>query len=137
MYTLSYEDKKFELNEQNLAEFNNDDEKPVSGIEPIDIIKLLSEQANLDFEIEYFNRACQVCFAGKEEKAKYFTFLVYSFYLYTKDGTYVMSNLSKEYEGKSFSKLLNAGIVDDSYCVSVLVCDSCGKYTIEILQCDI
>ena len=137
MYIVKYEDKTFELTEENLAEFNNDEDKPVNGIGANDILELLNQKGDLAFEIEYFNRACQVCFAGKEEKAKYFTFLTYSFYLYTKNGKYVMSNLSKEYEGTSFSKLLKQEIVDESYCVSVLVCDSCGKYTIEILQCDI
>ena len=32
---------------------------------------------------------------------------------------------------------LNRGLVDDSYIVSLMVCDNCGNYAIEIEQCEI
>ena len=74
---------------------------------------------------------------GIKEKEKFFPFLEYHFYIYTKDGKYVISTIDKDYEGKSFNKLSRAGLVDDSYIVSVIICKHCNDYIIQIENCEV
>lgn len=136
-YKFTYEDTLYELNENNFADFVNDEEKPVKGITRDHILNLLNEHEDIYFELAYFDQACQKCFAGREEKAKYFKFLEYYFYIFTKNGEYVISSISKEYENTSFNKLLKEKKVDDSYIVSILVCTNCKEYSIVIEQCEI
>jgi len=136
-YKFTYEDNLYELNENNFAGLINDEEKPVKGIDKDDILKLLNESEEVDFDLAYFDQACQKCFAGREEKAKFFKFLEYYFYIFTKKGEYVISSISKEYENTSFNKLLKSKQADNSYIVSVLVCSSCKEYSIVIEECEI
>ena len=76
--------------------------------------------------------ACENCNTGVEEKKKFFDFLGYSFYIYTKDNNYVISNIEPEYEGLTFDRLYRLGKVDNSYLVTINVCKHCGEYSIEI-----
>lgn len=136
-YNFVYEGKEYELGESNCSYIINDEEHPAEGIEREDIIELLRKGETVGFEVEYYDHPCQNCLAGKKEKAKYFKFLEYHFFIFTKKGSYVISTISKDYEDTSFSKLLKKGIVDNSYIVSVAVCAECGDYSIEIEQCDV
>jgi hypothetical protein len=136
-YRFVYNDKEYELGESNCSYVINDEEHPVEGIEKENIIELLNQYNAVDFALEHYDHPCQICLAGKKEKDKYFKFLEYHFFIFTKKNTYVISNISKEYENKSFSKLSKEGIVDNSYVVSVAVCVECGDYSIEIEQCDV
>lgn len=129
-------DKAYELGENNLEYFLNDEEKPVRGIDRESIIKLLLEGEEVSFSKEYYDEPCGNCLNGKVYGQKYFKFLEYHFFIYTKDGNYVISNISKDRKD-NFSTLLNRGLVDDSYIVSLMVCDNCGNYAIEIEQCEI
>ncbi len=136
-YSLIYNNKASELDESNCSDFINDEVRPVAGIDKSDILELLSRHEEVNFDIEYYDQPCQNCRQVKNEKDKYFKFLEYHFFIFTKNGRYVISSISKEYENGSYSKLLKQGIIDDSYIVSVIVCIACGDYSIEIEQCDV
>lgn len=136
-YKFVYNDKEYELGESNCSYVINDEEHPVEGIEKETVIDLLRQGDTVDFGVEYYDHPCQNCLAGKKEKEKYFKFLEYHFFIFTKKGRYVISNISGEYADKTFNGLLKKGIVDNSYIVSVAVCAACGEYSIEIEQCDV
>ncbi|MDF2592537.1 MAG: hypothetical protein K0S75_2003 [Clostridia bacterium] len=136
-YKFVYNNKEYELGEENCSYMRNDEEHPVAGIERNNIIELLCQQEMVDFDVEYYDQPCQNCSDLEKEKSKYFKFLGYHFFIYTKKDKYVISEISKEYEGTTFNKLLKQGIVDDSYIVNLVACAECGDYTIEIEQCEV
>jgi ribonuclease HI len=136
-YNFMYDEKEYELGEDNCDFFANDEEKPVEGIVLEDVLELLRGSQKVNFNVEYYDMPCGNCRAGVEEKLKAFKFLEYHFYILTKDENYVISSISKEYENTSFNKLLKQGKVDNSYIVSVIVCINCGNYSVEIEQCEI
>jgi hypothetical protein len=136
-YKFVYNNKEYELGEENCSYMINDEEHPVIGIERDNIIELLCQQEKVDFDVNYYDQPCQNCFDSKKEKSNYFKFLGYHFFIYTKKGRYVISDISKEYEGTTFNKLLKQGIADNSYIVNLIVCDECGDYAIEIEQCEV
>ena len=129
-YKFTYEDTEYVLNENNCSELINDEEKPVKGITVDNILNMLNEA-----DIEYYQEACPECLAGVKEKQKFFGFLEYHFYILTKDGEYIISDISKEYKGLSFNKLSRQGKVDDSYIVSIIMCEKCQDYIIQIENC--
>ena len=98
-YKFTYEDIEYILNEKNCSELINVEEKPVKGITVENILSMLKESESTDFDIEYYQEACPECLAGVKEKQKFFGFLEYHFYIFTKKGEYVISDISKEYEG--------------------------------------
>lgn len=134
-YELNYNDKQYELNEDNCSGLINDEEKPVKGITINNILDILNNSEVVDFDTEYYQEACPECLAGVKEKQKFFGFLEYHFYIFTKKGEYVISDISKEYEGLSFNKLSRQNRVDDSYIVSIIICEQCNDYIIQIENC--
>ena len=136
-YTFNYMDKSYSLGERNLTALVNDLERPVKGFDVKEVIELLNNYSEVDFEKAYYEEPCEECKAGVKEKVKYFDFLEFHFYIFTKDENYVVSDISNEYENTSFNRLLREGKVDDSYIVSVIVCEGCGSYSIEIEQCPV
>ncbi len=136
-YTFDYEDKSYELREDNLTAFVNDQEQEVQGIYESLVLELLENYNEVDFKAEYYEEPCEECKAGIKEKAKHFDFLEFHFYIFTKDNKYIISNISKEYENTSYNRLIRGGQVDNSYIVSVIVCKSCGSYSIELEQCEV
>lgn len=134
-YELNYNDKQYELNEDNCSGLINDEEKPVKGITINNILDILNDSEVVDFDTEYYQEACPECLAGVKEKQKFFGFLEYHFYIFTKNGEYVISDISKEYEGLSFNKLSRQNRVDDSYIVSIIICEKCNDYIIQIENC--
>jgi hypothetical protein len=135
-YKFNFGEKEYELSDNNFDYMLNDEEQPVSGFEREDVLMLLSQYDKVNFDVEYYDRPCEACLAGKAEKVKVFKFLEYHFYIFTKKGNYIISSISKEYENTTFTHLLNSGKIDNSYIVSVMVCESCGHYSIEIEQCE-
>jgi len=135
LYKFNYEEKEYLLTADNCSDMINDEEKPVKGIKIENILEVLNDTMNVDFDIEYYKEACPECLAGVSEKQKFFGFLEYHFYIFTKDGEYVISDISKEYEGLSFNKLSRQGKVDDSYMVSIIACENCQDYIIQIENC--
>ena len=83
-YKFIYEDTEYVLNENNCSELINDEEKPVKGITVDNILNMLNENDDVDFDIEYYQEACPECLAGVKEKQKFFGFLEYHFYILTK-----------------------------------------------------
>ena len=134
-YKFTYGDTEYVLNKNNCSELINDEEKPVKGIDVDSILNLLNENEDVDFDMEYYQEACPECLAGVKEKQKFFGFLEYHFYIFTKNGKYVISDISDGYKGLSFNKLSRANKVDDSYIVSVIICANCQDYIIQIENC--
>lgn len=135
VYKFNYNEKEYILSQEGCSGLVNDDEKPVKGIEISDVIDLLNSSDKVDFDIEYYQEACPECLAGVKEKQKFFGFLEYHFYIFTKNGEYVISDISSDYQGLSFNKLSRQNKVDDSYIVSIIVCESCQDYTVQIENC--
>ena len=131
-YTFTYKDQSFELNASACSFFMNDEEQPLQGIEVEGILEEMVASDKVSFHKEYYDQACEGCRKNRRESAKYFEFLEYHFYLFAKDQQYVMSSLSPAYELKSLPDLLEDGIVDSSYIVSINVCELCGDYTIDL-----
>ncbi|WP_195937856.1 DUF3785 domain-containing protein [Romboutsia sp. 1001713B170131_170501_G6] len=134
-YKFNYEDKEYVLGLNNCSGLLNDEEKPVDGIKLENILAMLSNASEIDFDMEYYKEACPECLKGVKEKQKFFGFLEYHFYIFTKNGKFVISDIDKSYEGLSFNKLLRAGKVDDSYIVSIIICENCQDYIIQIENC--
>lgn len=134
-YKFNYEDKEYFLSTGNCSGIINDDEKPVSKIQIGDILNILNNSEEVNFDVEYYQEACPDCLSGVKEKQKFFEFLEYHFYIFTKNGEYVINNICKEYEGLSFNKLLRQKKVDDSYIVSLIICRNCNSYIIQIENC--
>lgn len=135
VYKFNYNEKEYILSQESCSGLVNDDEKPVKGIEISDVIDLLNSSDKVDFDIEYYQEACPECLAGVKEKQKFFGFLEYHFYIFTKNGEYVISDISSDYQGLSFNKLSRQNKVDDSYIVSIIVCESCQDYIVQIENC--
>lgn len=131
-YKFKFDEKEYILNDENLYCFFNDEENPINDVDDKKIIEILNKSEKVDFSKTYFNLACENCNTGVEEKKKFFDFLGYSFYIYTKDNNYVISNIEPEYEGLTFDRLYRLGKVDNSYLVTINVCKHCGEYSIEI-----
>lgn len=136
-YKFDFNGKTYELNEDNCGYFENHPEKPVSGLELPDVIVLLKQQDQPNFNVEYFDQTCPNCLAGKAEKAKVFPFLENHFFIFTNKGEYVTSSLSEGYSVSAVNMLQQKGKVDNSYIVSVIVCANCGEYSVEIDQCEV
>lgn len=135
LFKFKYEDNEYILEEKNCSGFLNDEEKPVKGLDLDIILGLLNGNEDVDFDVEYYQEACPVCLKGVKEKEKFFPFLEYHFYVFTKGGKYVISDISKEYEGLSFNKLSRQSKVDDSYIVSLIACKNCLDYIVQIENC--
>ncbi|MEG1310392.1 MAG: DUF3785 family protein [Romboutsia sp.] len=134
-YNFNYEDEKYLLSHDNCSDLINDEEKPVKGIKVSNILDILNNSESINFDIEYYQEACPKCLSGVKEKQKFFGFLEYHFYIFTKNNEYVISDISKEYNGLSFNKLSKQNKVDDSYIVSIIVCEKCKDYIIQIENC--
>lgn len=134
-YNFNYEDEKYLLSHDNCSDLINDEEKPVKGIKVSNILDILNNSESINFDIEYYQEACPKCLSGVKEKQKFFVFLEYHFYIFTKNNEYVISDISKEYNGLSFNKLSKQNKVDDSYIVSIIVCEKCKDYIIQIENC--
>lgn len=130
-YRFKFKEKEYVLNEEKLECFFNDDEKPIKKIEIDNILELLTENNKVEFDLEYYSKACEEC--GNDGN-KPFGFLENHFYIFTNNYEYITSSISKDYIENSFSQLRREGKVDDSYIVSVIVCKDCGKYSVEIEQ---
>lgn len=135
LYKFTYDEKEYTLSQENCSALINDDDKPVAGIGIQNIIDMLNNSNNVDFDMEYYQEACPECLAGVKEKQKFFGFLEYHFYIFTKDGNYVTSDIVPDYQGLSFNKLSRQNKVDDSYIVSIIVCENCQDYIVQIENC--
>lgn len=46
---------------------------------------MIGDLDEIDFDTQYYKEACVECLDGVKEKQKFFAFLEYHFYIYTKD----------------------------------------------------
>lgn len=136
-FKFVFEDKEYKLDKNNLDYFINDEENPIKDIDEKKIIDILNNSEEVEFTKAFFDLPCQDCKSGVEEKKKFFDFLGFNFYIYTKNNEYVVSTLDKKYEGLSFNRLKKVGEVDNSYIVMINVCKHCGSYSIEIEEFEI
>ena len=135
MLKFVYDEKEYVLEKDKNVCLLNDEEKPVKGLSLDDILDMLGNLEEIDFDTQYYKEACVECLAGVKEKQKFFPFLEYHFYIYTKNQNFVISDIQNEYEGQSFNKLLKAKKVDDSYIVSLIICKNCQDTLIQIENC--
>ncbi|OOM16650.1 DUF3785 domain-containing protein [Clostridium saccharobutylicum] len=134
-YTFIHENKEYVLNNDNCEGLFFEDDNEITGLSLDIILEALNNSTDVSFSNEYYVGKCP---CGEQEKInKSYRYLEYHFYIYTKNNTYVINTISKEYENTSFNKLFNLGKVDDSYIVNVTVCPICGLYAIEISQCTV
>lgn len=136
-YKFTFEGKEYKLNENNMDYFMNDDINPIEDIGEERIIEILNNSDKVDFSKAYFDLPCNNCMEGKEEKKKFFDFIGFNFYIYTKDGSFVVSTIDKEYEGLSFNRLQRSAEINGSYIVTINVCKHCGTYSIEIEEFEV
>lgn len=127
-------DDEFVLGEDNLTYIDNEEVENFDLEEIVDLLNETSEE--VDFDYEYFADKCEECGGGKTLDKKHYGFLEYHFYIFTKAGNYVMSNISKDFENTSYTKLVKERKIDNSYIVSILLCEDCKTYNIAIEQCD-
>lgn len=131
-YTFIYNNQSYELKSSDCSFFMNDDEQPLLGV---NVEKILEEMAQSDlvaFHKAYYDQACEACHKNRQEGSKYFDFLEFHFYLFAKEESYIMSSLSEAYEDQTLPDLIDEGIVDSSYIVSINVCEKCGDYTVDL-----
>ena len=126
-FKFIFDDKEYILNEDN----------SIKDIDERKIIEILHNSDNVEFIKAFFDFPCESCSEGVDEKKKFFDFLGFNFYIYTKNEEYVISTLDKEYEGLSFKRLMKSGKVDNSYIVMLNVCKHCGSYSIEIEEFEV
>jgi len=131
-FKFCFNDKEYTLSEENLEYFQNDEETPVADIDADTVISLLNENNDAAFTTEYYDLPCSICKHGKVGKSKYYDYLEYHFYIFTKESKYVISSISKEYKENSLDNMLSSGTVEDSCLVSIAVCTNCGSYSIDL-----
>ncbi len=134
-FKFAFNEREYELNTEKLDYFLNDEEQPLV-VETEDILTLMNEADEVVFEQQYYDEPCGVCLNGKKEKTKYFKFLEYHFFIFAKEQKFVVSSISKDRD-MSFNRMEKQGLVDGSYIVSIMVCENCGSYAIEIEQCEV
>lgn len=133
-YKFKNAQKEYILNKENLVNFFNDEECPIEEITEDEILEILSKGRNVNFNKEFYSLPCEECKDEDFEKKKAYEFLEFHFYLYTKEGKVVTSNISEDYKDWDYDRLNSINKVDNSYIVSIIVCVECGKYDIEIEQ---
>lgn len=136
-FKFTFDDKEYSLREDNLEYFVNDEVNPINNIDEKKIIDILNNAENVEFSKAFFDLPCENCKEGVSEKKKFFDFIGFNFYIYTKDNEYVLSTLDKEYEGLSFNRLQKSGKINNSYIVIINICKHCGNYSIEVEEFEV
>lgn len=136
-YIFKCDEKEYCIESDKCDELINDEEKPVEGFDVEEAFRLLNESDEIEFMSEYYQEACPACLDGVKEKQKFFKFFEAHYYIFTKDGKYIISDVDKAYKGQSFNKLSASGKVDDSYIVSFIICANCMDYIIQIENCEV
>lgn len=134
-YKFTYDNKEYILNSKSCEGifFENDNE--ITGVSLETILESLNYNDEVSFSKEYYSGKCTCNLQEKIEK--YYCYLEYHFYIYTRNKEYVINTICKEYEGTSFNKLFKLGKIDKSYILNITVCPECGTYSIEIDECEV
>ncbi|WP_293982677.1 DUF3785 family protein [uncultured Clostridium sp.] len=134
-YKFKYNNKEYILNNDNCEGIFFENDEKIEGITVDTILNALNEGEEVSFTNEYYSGKCSC--DNQEKIGKYYRYLEYHFYIYTKDNQYVINTICRDYENTSFNKLYSTGKVDKSYIVNVTVCPDCGTYSIEIDECEV
>lgn len=133
-FKFKHNDEEFILSEDNLSYIEADEIEDFNIEKVLEILTETKEKVQFDYE--YYADNCEECNNGDTIDKKYYRFLEYHFYVFTKEGKYIMSNISNDFENTTYSRLAKNGSIDESYIVSIIVCESCRSFTIEVEQCD-
>jgi hypothetical protein len=136
-YNFIVNGKSYELGEEKFVELLNDEDFPVENIGLSQILDLIQIEKPGEFDLEYYDLPCEGCKSGLEPGAKFFKYLEYHFFIFTKEQKFVVSSISPEYKTTGYNKLIKQKKVDNSYIVSVMICENCGEYSVSIEQCEI
>lgn len=134
-YKFISDNKDYILNNDNCEGIFFENDEKIEGITLDTILEALNDGKEVSFTNEYYTGKCSC--DSQEQIGKYYRYLEYHFYIYTKDNKYVINTICKDYEDTSFNKLWSTGKVDNSYIVNVTVCPDCGTYSIEIEECEV
>lgn len=132
-YKFISDNKEYILTEENCQGIFFYDDNEVKGLSVTTVLNALNEGEEVSFSNEYFADKCSC--NSQEQVGKYYRYLEYHFFIYTKNNEYVINTLSEEYKNTSFNKLFSLGKIDDSYIVNVTICPVCSSYYIGIEQC--
>lgn len=132
-YKFVYDNEEYILTQENCEGIFFDEDNEIIGLSVDVILNALNEGEEVNFSNEYYAESC-TC-NTQEQINKFYRYLEYHFYIYTKNNEYVISTLSNEYKNTSFNKLFSLGKIDNSYIVNVTVCPNCGTYYINVEQC--
>ena len=133
-FKFKHNDEEFILSEDNLSYMEVDEIEDFNIEKVLEILEEATEKVQFDYE--YYADNCEECSNSETIDKKYYRFLEYHFYVFTKEGKYIMSNISNDFENTTYSRLAKNGSIDESYIVSIIICESCRSFTIEIEQCD-
>lgn len=134
-YKFVHDSKDYILTKENCEGMFFEYENEITGLSVDIILNALNEGEEINFSNEYYAGKCSC--DTQEQINKFYLYLEYHFFIYTKNKIYIINTISNEYKNTSFNKLLGMGKVDDSYIVSVTVCPSCGTYSISVEQCTV
>lgn len=138
MYRFIFKDKEYQLNKENLEGIYNDENKPIKNLDLNKILSILNNNSHkIKFEKAYYDKPCEECLGHIKEQKKFYDFIEYYFYVYTKNNEFVISTDDKEYEGQTFNKLYKEGKVDSSYIVTISLCCNCSTYSIYIEELEV
>ncbi len=133
-FKFKHNDEEFILSEDNLSYMEVDEIEDFNIEKVLEILEEATEKVQFDYE--YYADNCEECSNSEPIDKKYYRFLEYHFYVFTKEGKYIMSNISNDFENTTYSQLAKNRSIDESYIVSIILCESCRSFTIEIEQCD-
>lgn len=134
MIKFNFQSKEYEISKEDLIYFENEEIEDFNIDKVLDILNEGKEKAYFDYE--YYSDNCEKCDKVEAVDKKYYKFIECHFYVFTKESKYIISSLSKEYESTSFVKLLKEKKVDNSYIVTLVVCEECSGFYVEIEQCE-
>lgn len=130
-FKFNFNNREYILGEDNLEYFEFLDEAIVNGFDSSTLLSLINNGSVIDFTKEYYDAPCENCLF-KDNPKKIYSFLEYHFYIFTKDGDYILSSLSEGYEESTLEYSLKSKTINDSFLVSIAVCPNCGNYSVEI-----
>ncbi|MFR1707674.1 MAG: DUF3785 family protein [Clostridium sp.] len=133
-FKFKHNGEEFILSEDNLSYMEGDEIKDFDIEKVLEILEEGKEK--IEFDYEYYADNCDECGNSESIDKKCYRFLEYHFYIFTKEEKYIMSNISNDFESTTYSQLERDERIDESYIVSVIVCESCKRFTVEIEQCD-
>lgn len=134
MFSFTFDEKEYNLSEDKLIYFFNED---VDDFDIDKLFKILNNSEKVSFGKAYYDGPCEDCKFGLDEKRKSFPFLEFNMFIYTKNGKFVISNIEKSYEGLTYNKLLRDKKVDKSYLVNINVCKNCGNFAVEVEELEV